>query len=28
VRVTDAELRDGDVIHVGRVALVYRAVAG
>jgi pSer/pThr/pTyr-binding forkhead associated (FHA) protein len=28
VRVADAELRDGDVIDVGRVALVYRVVAG
>ena len=27
-RVTDAELRDRDVIQLGRVALIYRVVAG
>jgi pSer/pThr/pTyr-binding forkhead associated (FHA) protein len=28
VRVTDAQLRDRDVIRVGRVALVFRVVTG
>jgi pSer/pThr/pTyr-binding forkhead associated (FHA) protein len=28
VRVTDAQLHDGDVIELGRVALIFRAIGG